>query len=194
MHRHLFGHVDLAPNRAHVLDGTVPEAFAAEHAAEFDRWIAADGGLDLQLLGIGRNGHIGFNEPSDLPVGRGAPAAHPAGRPAPGDPRRRRPRLRRRRTRVIPAGADPGRRPDPGGPLDPRSSPSAPHKAEAVAAALTGPMTAAVPASLLQSVARPRHLDPRRGRRPAPAVTPRPVTEIRPARGRPGSTETPWAT
>ena len=64
MHRHLFGHVDLPPNRAHVLDGTVPEAFAAEHAAQFDRWIAADGGLDLQLLGIGRNGHIGFNEPT----------------------------------------------------------------------------------------------------------------------------------
>ena len=35
---------------------------------EFDRWIEADGGLDLQLLGIGRNGHIGFNEPSDLTV------------------------------------------------------------------------------------------------------------------------------
>src|SRR5205823_492820 len=45
MHRHLFGHVDLAPNRAHVLDGTVPEAFVAEHAAAYDRWIAADGGL-----------------------------------------------------------------------------------------------------------------------------------------------------
>ena len=68
MHRHLFGRVDIAPNAAHVLDGTVPEAFAAAHAAEFDRWIEADGGLDLQLLGIGRNGHIGFNEPSDLPV------------------------------------------------------------------------------------------------------------------------------
>jgi glucosamine-6-phosphate deaminase len=68
MHRHLFDHVDLPPNRAHVLDGTVPEAFADEHAADFDRWIAADGGLDLQLLGIGRNGHIGFNEPSDRPV------------------------------------------------------------------------------------------------------------------------------
>jgi glucosamine-6-phosphate deaminase len=68
MHRHLLRHVDLAPNRAHVLDGTVPEPFAAEHAAAFDRWIAADGGLDLQLLGIGRNGHIGFNEPADLPV------------------------------------------------------------------------------------------------------------------------------
>jgi glucosamine-6-phosphate deaminase len=68
MHRHLFAHVDLAPNRAHVLDGTVPEAFALEHAAQFDRWIGADGGLDLQLLGIGRNGHIGFNEPSTLSV------------------------------------------------------------------------------------------------------------------------------
>ena len=68
MHRHLFSHVDIAPDRAHVLDGTVPEAFAAAHAAEFDRWIEADGGLDVQLLGIGRNGHIGFNEPSDLTV------------------------------------------------------------------------------------------------------------------------------
>jgi glucosamine-6-phosphate deaminase len=68
MHRHLFGRVDLAPNHAHVLDGTVPEAFAQAHAAEYDRWIEADGGLDLQLLGIGRNGHIGFNEPTDLPL------------------------------------------------------------------------------------------------------------------------------
>jgi glucosamine-6-phosphate deaminase len=68
MHRHLFSEVDLAPNRAHVLDGTVPEAFTAQHAAEFDRWIAADGRIDVQLLGIGRNGHIGFNEPTDLAV------------------------------------------------------------------------------------------------------------------------------
>lgn len=68
MHRHLFAHVDLAANRAHVLDGTVPEPSVADHAADFDRWIAADGGLDLQLLGIGRNGHIGFNEPAEIPV------------------------------------------------------------------------------------------------------------------------------
>ena len=68
MHRHLFSHVDLPPHHAHVLDGTVPEAFAASHCSDFDRWIAADGGLDLQLLGIGRNGHIGFNEPTDLDV------------------------------------------------------------------------------------------------------------------------------
>ena len=68
MHRHLFGRVDIAPHRAHMLDGTVPESFAGAYAAEFDRWIEADGGLDLQLLGIGRNGHIGFNEPSDIDV------------------------------------------------------------------------------------------------------------------------------
>jgi glucosamine-6-phosphate deaminase len=68
MHRHLFDHVDIAPNRAHVLDGTVPEAFVDDHAARFDDWIAAEGGLDVQLLGLGRNGHIGFNEPTDLTV------------------------------------------------------------------------------------------------------------------------------
>ena len=66
MHRLLFSRVDLAPNRAHVLDGTVPAAFAPRVAADFDAWIDADGGLDLQLLGVGRNGHIGFNEPCDL--------------------------------------------------------------------------------------------------------------------------------
>lgn len=65
MHRHLFSQVDLAPNRAHVPDGTVPAAFADETGAAYDRWIEADGGLDAQLLGIGRNGHIGFNEPSE---------------------------------------------------------------------------------------------------------------------------------
>jgi glucosamine-6-phosphate deaminase len=68
MHRHLFAQVDIAPERAHVLDGTVPEAFATGYAAEFDRWIEFEGGLDIQLLGLGRNGHIGFNEPSELPV------------------------------------------------------------------------------------------------------------------------------
>ena len=65
MHRHLFTQVeDLPANRAHLLDGSVPEAFANEHGAQYDRWIEADGGLDMQLLGIGRNGHIGFNEPA----------------------------------------------------------------------------------------------------------------------------------
>ncbi len=68
MHGHLFAHVDIRPDRAHLPDGTVPEAFVADHAAAYERWMAADGGVDLQLLGIGRNGHIAFNEPTDLPV------------------------------------------------------------------------------------------------------------------------------
>jgi glucosamine-6-phosphate deaminase len=66
MDRHLFSKIDVTPNRAHLLDGTVPAPFAAEHAAQYERWIAADGGLDVQLLGIGRNGHIAFSEPSEL--------------------------------------------------------------------------------------------------------------------------------
>jgi glucosamine-6-phosphate deaminase len=70
MHEHLFRHVNISPHRAHLLDGTVPEAFAAMHAAEYDHWIDRDGGLDVQLLGIGRNGHIAFNEPSELSVER----------------------------------------------------------------------------------------------------------------------------
>jgi glucosamine-6-phosphate deaminase len=66
MDEHLFSLVPVPPNRTHVLDGTVPERFVPEYCATFDRWIEADGGLDLQLLGIGRNGHIGFNEPCQL--------------------------------------------------------------------------------------------------------------------------------
>ena len=68
MDRHLFGKVNLAANQTHLLDGTTPDAATDQHSADFERWIAADGGLDLQLLGLGRNGHIGFNEPADLPT------------------------------------------------------------------------------------------------------------------------------
>ncbi len=143
MHRHLFSQVDIAPHRAHVLDGTVPEAFAAAHAAEFDRWIEADGGLDVQLLGIGRNGHIGFNEPSRLDRRRGPAAADPPGRAAPGHPRRRGQGIRRRGSRHS-ASLDHGRRLDPGRAVD-RDPRHGAHKAEPVARALTGPMTAELP-------------------------------------------------
>lgn len=148
MQEHLFGHVSIAPNRAHVLDGTVPEAFASSHAVEYDRWIEADGGLDAQLLGIGRNGHIGFNEPSDLPVeeARALPTRlvdlHPvtiadAARDFGGEDRVIRraltmgvgPILAARSIVVVALGAS---------------------KAEAVGQALAGPMTGRVPASLLQ--------------------------------------------
>ncbi len=151
MHRHLFSRVDIAPQRADVLDGTVPEAFAAAHAAEFDRWIQADGGLDVQLLGIGRNGHIGFNEPSELSVDEALrlptrlvelhPLTHADAARDFGGP-----------DRVIPRALTMGVAPI----LAARSIlilATGAHKAEAVAAALTGPMIAALPASLLQSVA-----------------------------------------
>jgi glucosamine-6-phosphate deaminase len=67
MERHLFEGVNLRAERIHFLNGV-----AADLNAECDRYegaIAAAGGIDLQLLGIGTNGHIGFNEPGDdLPV------------------------------------------------------------------------------------------------------------------------------
>ena len=65
MEDHLFAGVNLRPERIHFLDGA-----AADLDAECDRYeeaIAAAGGIDLQILGIGSNGHIGFNEPGDDP-------------------------------------------------------------------------------------------------------------------------------
>ena len=63
MNTHLFDHVNIDKNRTFVPDGlaTDPEKACAEYNAN----IIKQGGIDLQLLGIGRNGHIGFNEPSD---------------------------------------------------------------------------------------------------------------------------------
>ena len=67
MDDHLFAGVNLRPERIHFLDGA-----AADLDAECERYeaaIAEAGGIDLQILGIGSNGHIGFNEPGDdLPV------------------------------------------------------------------------------------------------------------------------------
>ena len=61
MHEHLFDHVNLKPENCHILNGETndPEG----ECAAFDKAIEASGGIDLQLLGIGENGHIGFNEP-----------------------------------------------------------------------------------------------------------------------------------
>jgi len=68
MREHLFSRVNLDPTRIHFLDGA-----AADPEGECDRYehaIEQAGGLDLQLLGIGTNGHIGFNEPARELVGR----------------------------------------------------------------------------------------------------------------------------
>lgn len=62
--REVCGRLRLSPERLHVPDGSVAEKEALEAAAvEFERAIAAVGGVDVQILGIGANGHIGFNEP-----------------------------------------------------------------------------------------------------------------------------------
>lgn len=63
MRENLLDHVDLDPAGARGFDGSVRVQDVAEHCERYERAIAAAGGIDLQLLGIGRNGHIGFNEP-----------------------------------------------------------------------------------------------------------------------------------
>ena len=63
MERHLFGGIDLSPERIHFLDGMAPDLDA--ECDRYERDIAAADGIDLQVLGIGGNGHIGFNEPGD---------------------------------------------------------------------------------------------------------------------------------
>lgn len=63
MEHNLFSHVDIDPARTHVPDGACPDAAAA--CAAYEQSIAEAGGLGLQLLGLGHNGHIGFNEPTD---------------------------------------------------------------------------------------------------------------------------------
>lgn len=63
MHEHLFDHVDLDPTRCHVPRGDVPRDDVATTCAHYERLIREAGGIDLQLLGIGKTGHIGFNEP-----------------------------------------------------------------------------------------------------------------------------------
>jgi glucosamine-6-phosphate deaminase len=63
MEDHLFAHVNLDASRIHFLDGTADDLDA--ECARYEAAIDAAGGIDLQLLGIGGNGHIGFNEPAD---------------------------------------------------------------------------------------------------------------------------------
>ena len=63
MQSNLFDHVDIAPENTRVPDGLTKDAPA--FCADYDAYIRAQGYVDLQLLGIGRNGHIGFNEPDD---------------------------------------------------------------------------------------------------------------------------------
>ena len=63
MHRNLFDKVNIDPAKINLPDGTNPDAEDA--CAKYNQIIHAVGGIDLQLLGIGPNGHIGFNEPGE---------------------------------------------------------------------------------------------------------------------------------
>ena len=63
MWEHLFSHVDIERKNVHIPDGTVPRDKVAEFCQRYEQAIRDAGGIDLQVLGIGRTGHIGFNEP-----------------------------------------------------------------------------------------------------------------------------------
>lgn len=60
---HLFNHIDIDPGNTHVPDGTIDKNDVRAYASTYEKKIELAGGIDLQILGIGLNGHIGFNEP-----------------------------------------------------------------------------------------------------------------------------------
>lgn len=61
MHHNLFDHVNIHPENTHLPDGTEPDS--QKECTRYEALIQSLGGVDLQLLGLGHNGHIGFNEP-----------------------------------------------------------------------------------------------------------------------------------
>jgi glucosamine-6-phosphate deaminase len=63
MQKNFFSHVNVAPGNIHIPDGTI-RANYDQYCASYEESIRTAGGIDLQILGIGRNGHIGFNEPT----------------------------------------------------------------------------------------------------------------------------------
>jgi glucosamine-6-phosphate deaminase len=63
MRENFFKGVNIPEDNIHIPCGTVPEKDLEKHCREYERKIADAGGIDLQILGIGRSGHIGFNEP-----------------------------------------------------------------------------------------------------------------------------------
>lgn len=63
MKEYLFDHVDIDPKNIHIPDGAVPMDEVESYCERYEKMIDDHGGIDIQLLGIGRTGHIGFNEP-----------------------------------------------------------------------------------------------------------------------------------
>jgi glucosamine-6-phosphate deaminase len=67
MQEHLFGHVDIDVSQVNIPDGTLKQEDIPAFCLAYEQKISALGGLDIQILGIGRTGHIGFNEPGSAP-------------------------------------------------------------------------------------------------------------------------------
>jgi glucosamine-6-phosphate deaminase len=63
MQRQFFNHIDIDPANIHIPNGEWPKEEIKKYCAEYEKKIEDAGGIDLQILGIGNNGHIGFNEP-----------------------------------------------------------------------------------------------------------------------------------
>lgn len=63
MHQNLFNEIDIPKENIHIPDGSLPLEKIEAYCTEYEKKISELGGIDLQLLGIGRTGHIGFNEP-----------------------------------------------------------------------------------------------------------------------------------
>jgi glucosamine-6-phosphate deaminase len=63
MHEHLFSKINMPVQNIHIPDGTITDKYD-EYCARYEQCVKSAGGIDLQILGIGRNGHIGFNEPT----------------------------------------------------------------------------------------------------------------------------------
>ena len=70
MREHLFDHVDIPAEQIHIPDGTLPRDEILASCGRYEEQIKEAGGIDLQLLGIGRTGHIGFNEPGSTAESR----------------------------------------------------------------------------------------------------------------------------
>jgi glucosamine-6-phosphate deaminase len=70
MQETFFRHVNIDPKNIHIPDGTVPDGQIADYCDQYEQLIRRAGGIDIQILGIGRTGHIGFNEPGSTRTSR----------------------------------------------------------------------------------------------------------------------------
>ncbi|NNE02851.1 MAG: glucosamine-6-phosphate deaminase, partial [Eudoraea sp.] len=70
MREHLFDHIDIKKENIHIPDGTLEKEDVRDYCLDYEQKITKAGGIDIQLLGIGRTGHIGFNEPGSSIVSK----------------------------------------------------------------------------------------------------------------------------